>query len=92
MGGIPSFGTTNAGEIPKPSGIAGLMPDFLCYKNAGYLRVPPAFETLSTEMFDRWEASAYLDYELWYDPAALQYFKLEGINETPQVLLVDYPR
>lgn len=67
-------------------------PTFCVTKNAGYLRVPPAFETLSTEMFDRWEASAYLDYELWYDPAALRYFKLEGINETPQVLLVDYPR
>jgi hypothetical protein len=67
-------------------------PTFCLAQHAGYLKVPPVFETLNVEIFDRWEASAYLDYELWYDPEALQYFKLEGIDETPQVLLVDIPR
>ncbi len=77
---------------PNVSVLPVSCPTFCIAQNAGYLKVPPVFKTLNTEMFDRWEASAYLDYELWYDPKALQYFKLEGIDETPQVLLVDHPR
>lgn len=61
-------------------------------KPAGYIRVPKAFKALNKEVFDRWEASSYLDYEIWYDPRAFQFFEITGIDETPQVLLVDTPR
>ena len=67
-------------------------PTFCITPKAGFIKVPRFFEALSTERFDRWEASTHLDYELWYEPTALRYFKLEGIDETPQVLLVNKPR
>ena len=45
---------------------SGIMPT-----KAGILVVPESFGAESHELFDRWEAVANLDYEVWYDPEAV---------------------
>jgi hypothetical protein len=73
---------------PRATILPVYCPTYNILGDAGYLRVPPEFRTLNVEVFDRWEASASLEYELWVDPNAVVNCNLTGISVEPQVLLV----
>lgn len=52
----------------------------------GFLRVPKAFEAMNQEIFERWEASACLDFEMWVDPSKVAAYDVTGFEVVAQVL------
>ncbi len=52
----------------------------------GYLRIPQEFEALNHDFFDRWEASAYLHFDMWVDISRIRAFELHGVDPFTQVL------
>jgi hypothetical protein len=64
-------------EASKPTVVDGKL---------GYLKVPPAFEAFNLDVFDRWEASTVLDFEMWVDLTHLRPFLVDGVEVQTLVL------
>lgn len=52
----------------------------------GYLRIPREFQATSYDVFDRWEAAAHLNFEMWVDLSRFQAYMLHGVETFTQVL------
>jgi hypothetical protein len=59
---------------------------FDCSRKLGYIRVPHRFEAMNQDFFDRWEASAYLHFEMWVDLSLIKAFVVHGVETFTQVL------
>jgi hypothetical protein len=52
----------------------------------GVIRIPREFEATSHDLFDRWEASAYLHFDMWVDLSLVKAYEFLGVEEVAQVL------
>jgi hypothetical protein len=64
----------------------GALPLLVTGENIGFLKVPKVFEAMNQEIFERWEASAYLDFEMWVDLSKVAAYEISGVEVMAQVL------